>query len=169
MECRELILDGLARTEEGLRRTLEGLSAEQLAWRPTEQANSIGWLVWHLTRVQDEHVAELADRPQAWLEDGWHARFGRPADAHDTGYGHGPSEVASIRPDGTAVLLDYHAATYRRSVAYLQTLSCSDLDRIVDTRWDPPVTAGARLISVVDDCAQHMGQSGFLRGLLPTR
>ena len=169
MECRELILDGLSRTEEGLRRTLEGLSAEQLAWRPTEQANSIGWLVWHLTRVQDEHLAELADKPQAWLEDSWHARFGRPADEHDTGYGHGPSEVASVRPDGPGVLLDYHAAVYSRSVAYLKTLSCSDLDRIVDTRWDPPVTAGARLISVVDDCAQHMGQIGYVRGILPPR
>jgi uncharacterized damage-inducible protein DinB len=167
MECRDLILDGLARTEEGLRHALKDLSAEQLAWRPTEGANSIGWLAWHLTRIQDDHVAHLAGLGQAWLEEGWHQRFGRPADKDDTGYGHGPNEVASVRPDSPRVLLEYHAAVYARTRAYLQTITCADLDRVVDTRWDPPVTAGVRLVSVVDDCAQHMGQLSFVRGLLP--
>jgi hypothetical protein len=169
MECRDLIVDGLSRVEGNLRQTVEGLTAEQLASRPQDTANSIGWLAWHLTRVQDDHISELAGRPQAWVADGWHARFGRPADPGDIGFGDGPDEVASMRPDGPQVLIDYHAAVHGQSLAYLQTLSCADLDRIVDRRWNPPVTAGVRLVSVVDDCAQHVGQMAYVRGLIEGR
>jgi hypothetical protein len=169
MDCRDLLIDGLGRVEENMRMTLDGLSAEQLAFRPAEHANSIGWLAWHLTRVQDDHVSELAGRPQAWVADGWHARFGKPADPGDTGFGYGPDQVAGIRPDGPQVLLDYYAAVHIRSLEYLKDVSCDDMDRVVDTRWDPPVTAGVRLVSVVDDCAQHVGQMAYIRGLIEGR
>ena len=148
---------------------LDGLTAEQLAFRPAEHANSIGWLAWHLTRVQDDHVSELAGQPQAWLDEKWHERFGRPANPSDTGFGDGPRGVASVRPDGPAVLLEYHAAVQRRSLAYLRQLSCADMDRVVDTNWDPPVTAGVRLVSVLNDCTQHVGQMSYLRGLIEDR
>jgi hypothetical protein len=169
MECRDLVIDGLGRVDESLRMALDALSAEQLRWRPSEQANSIGWLAWHLTRVQDDHVSEIAGRPQAWIEDGWHARFGMPADPGDTGFGYTAEQVASIRPDGPGVLLEYHAAVHRRSLAYLEHATCADMDRIIDTRFKPPVTVGVRLISVVDDCAQHTGQMAYVRGLIENR
>src|SRR5437879_11789899 len=108
MDCKDLIVDGLKRVDEDLRAALEGLSAEQLRFRPAEHANSIAWLAWHLTRVQDDHISELAGRPQAWIAEGWHARFGKPADPSDTGFGYGPDQVASITPHDPRVLLDYH-------------------------------------------------------------
>jgi uncharacterized damage-inducible protein DinB len=169
MECRDLLIDALGRVAEDLGRTLDGLSAEQLAFRPAEQANSIAWLAWHLTRVMDDHVSELAGRSQAWIEDGWHARFGKPADPGDTGFGDGPDQVASMRPEAPGVLRDYHAAVHARSIAYLEGVGCQDLDRVVDTSWDPPVTAGVRLVSVVNDCTQHVGQMAYIRGLIEGR
>jgi uncharacterized damage-inducible protein DinB len=159
MDCRDLIVDGLNRVDEDLRRALEGLTAEQLGFRPAEHANSVAWLAWHLTRVQDDHVSELAGRPQAWISDGWHARFDK----------HGPAEVAAIRPESAAVLIDYYAAVHRRSLEYLASVSCADMDRVIDRRWDPPVTVGIRLVSVVNDCTQHVGQLAFLRGLIEGR
>ena len=169
MDCKDLVLDGLGRVEETMRKVLDGLSAEQLAARPGQAANSIGWLAWHLTRVEDGHISDLAGLPQAWIADGWHARFGRPADARDSGYGHSTEQVASIRPEGPQILLDYYAAVHRRSVEYLNGLTCADLDRVVDTRWDPPVTLGVRLVSVVNDTTQHVGQMAYVRGLLLDR
>ena len=166
MECRDLVIDGLSRVEEGLRAAVEGLSADQLAFRAGPEANSIAWMAWHLTRVQDDHIAELAGQPQAWMAERWYERFGRPADAHDTGYGHRPEQVAGIRPERPEVLVEYHRAVHARSVAYLQTLGCQDMDHVIDRRWDPPVTVGVRLVSVVDDCAQHVGQMAYVRGLL---
>jgi uncharacterized damage-inducible protein DinB len=169
MDCRDLIIDALSRVDEDLRRTLDGLSAEQLTFRPAEHANSIAWLAWHLTRVMDDHVSELAERRQAWLDQGWHARFGKPADPSDTGFGYGPDQVAGLRPEGPRVLLEYFAAVYHQTIDYLQRVTCADLDRVVDRRWDPPVTAGVRLISVANDCTQHVGQMAYLRGLVEGR
>ena len=169
MDCRDLIIDGLGRVDEDLRRTLDGLSREQLAFRPQETANSIGWLAWHLTRVMDDHVSELAGQRQAWVTDGWHQRFDKPADESDSGFGYGPAEVAALKVDSAQLLLDYFAAVYSRSLSYARTLSCEDLDRIVDRRWDPPVTAGVRLVSVVNDTTQHVGQMAYIRGLVEGR
>jgi uncharacterized damage-inducible protein DinB len=166
MDCKDLVIDGLARVEESFLMTLEGLSAEQLAFRPADHANSIAWLAWHITRVADDHMSDLAGTSQAWIADGWHARFNRPANAHDVGFGHGPQDVASIRPDGPQLLVEYYAAVHQRSIEYLSRLTCADLDRVVDTRWNPPVTAGVRLVSVVNDTTQHVGQMAYLRGLV---
>jgi uncharacterized damage-inducible protein DinB len=169
MDCKDLIVDGLTRVDEDLRMALGGLSEDQLAFRPAEHANSIAWLAWHLTRVQDDHVSELAGRSQAWIEQRWHARFNKPADPNDTGFGYGPAEVATIRPADPQLLIDYFAVVHQRSLAYLESLSCADMDRVIDTSWDPPVTAGVRLVSVVNDCTQHVGQMAYLRGLIEGR
>jgi uncharacterized damage-inducible protein DinB len=146
---------------------VDGLTPEQLTWAPADGANSIGWLVWHLTRVQDSHLAELTGREQVWVEGGWAPRFGLPAGTRDTGYGHRPAQVAAVRPESARVLLDYHAAVHERTVEHLRGLSAADLDRVVDEQWDPPVTLGVRLVSVYDDAAQHCGQAAYVRGLLP--
>src|SRR5438874_1417349 len=154
MDCKDLIIDALNRVEEDLKAALEGLNAEQLAFSPAEHANSIAWLAWHLTRVEDDHISELAGRPQAWIDQQWHARFDKPADPAETGFGYQAEQVASIKPEGPDLLIEYYAAVHKRTLDYLNTLTCADMDRIVYTRWDPPVTAGVRLVSVVNDCTQ---------------
>jgi uncharacterized damage-inducible protein DinB len=170
MECRDLVIDALGRVEEDLRRCLDGLAPEQLAFRPNEQANSIAWLAWHLTRVQDDHVSDLAGQPQAWIADGWHAKFDRPADPHDVGFGHTAEQVAAVRPQSPKLLLDYFEAVHRRSVSYLQTVRSEDLDRELDEpQWETPVIVGVRLVSVINDCTQHVGQMAYIRGLIEQR
>lgn len=165
MKSAELLEDGLDRVREVVSDVLAGLSTDQLAFRPSPAANSVCWLIWHLTRVQDDHVAEVAGAEQAWTADGWAARFALPLAVSETGYGHDADRVGAVR--ATAELLaGYHDAVHARSVAFVRTLTDSDLDRIVDERWDPSVSLGVRLISVIDDDAQHAGQAAFLRGLI---
>ncbi len=168
MDCKDLIVDGLNRVDEDLRATLDGLTAEQLAFRPAEHSNSIAWLAWHLTRVEDDHVSEMAGRPQAWVEQGWHERFDKPADPADTGFGYTAEQVATLRPEGQA-LLDYYAVVHKRSLDYLAGLACEDMDRVIDTRWNPPVSVGVRLVSVINDCTQHVGQMAYVRGVIENR
>ncbi|WP_114559866.1 mycothiol transferase [Desertihabitans aurantiacus] len=145
---------------------VEGLDAEQLATRPSPRANTIAWLVWHLTRVQDDHVAEVAGREQVWTADGWAERFGLPFDPTETGYGMGVDDVAAVRDVDAELLTGYHRAVHQATDAYLQTLGEDDLDRVVDESYDPPVTLGVRLVSVVTDDLQHAGQAAYVRGLL---
>ena len=168
MDVRELLADGFGRLPELVAEAVEGLSPEQLTWAPAAGANPIGWLVWHLTRVQDHHVSDLLDADQIWVTGDWPARFGLAPDPHNTGYGHDPKRVAAVRPDSARSLVDYYAAVASRTTALIGDVTPEALDRVVDRRWDPPVTLGVRLTSVLGDDLQHVGQAAYVRGLLPT-
>ncbi len=168
MSPAELLVDLYARVLENAVAAVDGLSVEQLAQRPSsarDDANPVGWLVWHLARVQDDHVADVAGHEQVWTADGWARRFDLALDDADIGYGHTTAEVAVVRADA-ALLTGYLHAVHARSVAYVLGLAPADLARVVDERWDPPVTLGVRLVSVGDDGAQHAGQAAYARGLL---
>jgi uncharacterized damage-inducible protein DinB len=163
----ELLSDAYGRLPDLVRSAVEGLTPEQLHWAPGPGSNSIGWLVWHLTRVQDAHVAELADAKQVWTSGDWAGRFGLAhAGPDDTGFDHVPEQVDAVRPESAEALVEYYDAVAERTRAMLAGLREADLDRVVDERWEPPVTLGVRLVSVLDDDVQHAGQAAYVRGLL---
>jgi uncharacterized damage-inducible protein DinB len=165
----DVLSDAFDRISELVHAAVRGLSADQLAYRVDADANSIGWLVWHLTRVQDDHVSAVRGAEQAWIEGGWVERFGLPFDADATGYGHSADEVGAVRVGSDELLLAYFDEVHSQTVAYVRQLTAADLARIVDDRWDPPVTLSARLVSVISDDIQHAGQSAFIRGIVERR
>ncbi len=161
-----LLLELYGRIPPLAQRSVDGLAAARLVERPLPGANTIAWLVWHSARVQDDHVAEILGEDQLWVHGGWARRFGLDPDPADTGYGHSADEVTTVRPERPEVLLEYLDAVDARTRAMLGDLTAADLDRIVDRRWDPPVTLGVRLVSIADDSLQHLGQAAYVRGLL---
>lgn len=162
----DLVVDALDRVQETVHEVVEGLDEAALTYRLDDRANTIAWLVWHLARVQDHHVAEILETSQIWAGGDWAARVGLDPDPSNTGYGHTADEVLSVRPESGQVLVDYLDAVAARTHAMLAELVPADLDRVVDRRWDPPVTLGVRLVSVADDCLEHAGQAAYARGLL---
>jgi hypothetical protein len=166
METAPLLLEFYGRVPPLAAQAVEGLDEEVLRRSPVAGANTIGWLVWHLTRVQDHHVAELLDAEQIWVGGDWARRCGLEPDPTNTGYGHTAEQVRAVRPEGPGVLLDYLGAVDARTTALLEQLTPADLDVVVDERWDPPVTMGVRLVRIADDCLQHVGQAAYVRGLL---
>ncbi|GAA0934520.1 mycothiol transferase [Pseudonocardia zijingensis] len=169
MDVAALLTDAFSRIGEEVHGAVDGLSAEQLAHRVDAEANSIAWLVWHLSRVQDDHVAGVAGSEQVWTAQGWADRFGLPFEVGSIGYGHSAADVAKVRVDSPDLLTGYYDAVAARTREYVAGLTEADLDRVVDENWDPPVTLGVRLISVIDDCAQHAGQAAFVRGIVLRR
>ena len=169
MTVADLVIDGFDRIRQIVHAAVRDLTEHQLGQRLDSEANSIAWLIWHLTRVQDDHLAELAGTGQVWTEAGWHERFGLELDPADTGYGHSSSDVATLAGVGAGDLAGYHAAVHARTVEYLGGLTDDDLARVVDRSWDPPVTLGVRLVSVISDDLQHVGQAAYVRGVLERR
>ena len=171
MNSVDVLLDAFGRVRSDVARALDGLGADELALRVDDTANPVSWLVWHLTRVQDDHLADLAGAEQAYTADGWSARFGLPLDDGDIGYGHTSDQVDAVARTTTdpTLLLGYLDATQERTVAYLRTLADDDLDAVIDDAWDPPVTRGVRIVSVVDDDIQHAGQAAFVAGIARAR
>ncbi|MFH9870744.1 DinB family protein [Streptomyces lydicus] len=162
----DLLVDAFGRIREAVEEAVDGLDPDEIASRPAEESNSVGWLVWHLTRIQDDHVAGVAGTEQVWTADGWYERFGLPFAADDTGYGHSPEEVAAVRDLSAELLTDYHEAVHDATVQYLAGVEDKDYKRVVDRAWSPPVTLGVRLVSVIADDLQHAGQAAYVRGLL---
>ncbi len=166
MEVQDLLIEVYGRVTDHMHQATDGLDADQLARPPGDGTNPIGWLVWHLTRVEDHHISELIDQPQVWTTGPWAAGVGIEPDPHNTGYGHTKVEVASVRPEGPDALLGYYQAVRDRTESYLRSITPDQLDQVVDDRWDPPVTLGVRLVSIADDEVQHAGQANYVRGLL---
>jgi uncharacterized damage-inducible protein DinB len=168
MRTSDILRDGFGRVKEAVAEVLEGAEETDLSFRPDSSANTVAWLVWHLSRVQDDHVAEVAGTEQIWVTGGWRERFDLPLPAGDTGYGHSSEHVARVVARA-GDLAAYHAAVATRTDEYLQGVADEDLDRVVDRRWEPPVTLGVRLVSVLADDLQHAGQAAYVMGLARRR
>lgn len=162
----DLLTDAFSRVRDGVHSVVAELEPDQLSTVIAPGSNSIAWLVWHLTRVQDAQVTDVAGTEQAWTTDGWHERFGLPFQSKDTGFGHAPDDVAAVRGLSAQQLIDYHDAVAEQTARYVGGLGDDELDRVVDERWDPPVTLAVRLVSILGDDLQHIGQAKFVRGLL---
>lgn len=169
MDVARLLKELFDRIPPLVRGAVEGLDREDLAWRAAPEANTIGWLAWHIGRVQDAQIAAVTGEPQVWESGVWPHRVGLDPDPSDTGYGHTPEQVAAVLPAHPDALVGYVEAVHGVAVAFLGTLGSADLERIVDRRWDPPVSLGVRLVSIAGDCLQHAGQAAYVRGLLGRR
>ena len=163
---KQILVDAFGRVRELVIDLTDGLTDETASYLPDPEANSIAWLIWHLSRVQDDHLADLAQVEQVWPE--WRERFGLPFNTRVTGYGHGPKDVAAVRVS-SKLLGAYHQAVHELTLRYVDGITAAELVRIVDTRWDPPVTAAVRLVSVIGDTMQHLGQAAYVRGLAERR
>jgi hypothetical protein len=164
----DLMVDAFERIRDSVHPAVNGLSAEELAFRPDSESNSIAWLVWHLTRIQDDHMAGLAGTEQVWTANDWVERFGLPLDPDDTGYGHDPDTVALVTADAHA-LIGYYEDVHQSTLEFVRTLEKADFGRVVDQSWDPPVTLSVRMVSVIVDDLQHVGQAAYVRGILMRR
>ncbi len=166
MDWKDLLEDAYNRIPTFVEHVLSDLNRSDLVWQPRHDSNSIGWLVWHLTRQQDAQVSVLMEEDQLWIKDLWHQKFERPADPDDVGFGDTPEEVAAFVPPGNEVLLDYLRKTVQRTIGYFKGLSEKDLDRTLDEpQYRPLPTVGVRLVSILDDCILHAGQAAYIRGL----
>jgi hypothetical protein len=162
--AQELLRDSFTRLIEHVDELADGLTDDVATHRPTPQANSIAWLIWHSARVQDVQVCDIAKTEAVWTREGWVDRFGLDLPRDDTGYGHSPDDVAKISAP-VELLAGYYHAVHEMTLEFVKTLGDAELQRVIDRRWNPPVTASARLVSIVDDCAQHLGQAAYLRGI----
>lgn len=160
----DLLRDAFTRLIEHVDEITDGLTDEVSTYRPTPEANTIAWLVWHSARVQDAQVADVAGVDQVW--DGWVERFALDLPKDDTGYGHTSDDVGKVRASAE-LLAGYYRAVHEMTLAYVAKVDADEIERVIDENWDPPVTASVRLISVIDDCAQHLGQAAYLKGIAP--
>lgn len=164
MLTNDILADGFERVRDIVEYVVDGLDDKQLLYRPSKDANSIAWLVWHLARVQDDHIASAADVEQLWKKK-WHKKFDLPYEIESIGYGQSSEEVSKMKANAKN-LVAYYDDVYTMTIKYIKTLSEKDYAKIVDKNWEPPVTLAVRIMSVLNDVTQHAGQAAYIRGIL---
>ena len=167
MNLQKFVLDIYNRRYQELAQTVNGLTTEQLQYQPKPESNSIGWLVWHAIRTQDRLNADLFGEDQLWVSTRWYLKFNRTPDQNDTGYGHTPTQAANFKAPDSQIFLDYARAVHERTRAYVTTrLTEHDLEReVLSPSLKTTDTVEQRILSTINDF-QHIGQAGYVRGLL---
>ncbi|PPF78914.1 hypothetical protein C5B96_13860 [Subtercola sp. Z020] len=160
----DILADSFTRVSGSVHSVLRGVTQADLAARVDPEANTIAWLVWHIARGQDAQVSALAETDELWTSDGWYEKFGVPFASSASGYGQSPADVAALDDIGADLLGGYFDAVHARTLEIVGSLDPAEFSRVVDDSYDPPVTLAARLVSVVNDCTQHVGQASFIKG-----
>ncbi|MFC2038257.1 DinB family protein [Chloroflexota bacterium] len=167
MESGEFISGLFTRISEVLETALDGLNEQEINMQPLPECNSIGWMAWHLTRVQDRFISMLSGNEQVWLTGKWYEKFGRDANPGEVGFGHTPEDLAGFKAPNAKVLLDYHLATLEETRKYASTLTSEELDRDIEDSRAPKVAL--RLTAFISDNFQHAGQIAYLRGWIKNK
>ena len=162
MDAVGFISDCLAQVHLRLLATCEGLSTEQLLWRPAPTANNIGFILWHLSRNEDTRVTSSGKLGEdLWAAESWHDRFGQPATAPDPGDRMGLRALAIPSMDA---LVGYSEAVHQRTARYVSGLTPEVLDQLPDPAR-PEFTVGDSLRHLITHKNNHHGQIDYLRGL----
>ena len=161
MDVRGLLTEGFGRITELYDGVAEGLDERTLHERPDGTGNPVGWLLWHLARVQDHHVADLADPPQVW--ENFQERFGLANDTDDIGYGHTSEQVDAVRIQDPQLLVDYHHEVTLATARYLAHRRRGGARARGRPGLGPARHGRPRLVSIQGDCLQHLGQAAYVR------
>ena len=163
MTINEFITDALEKENGFLMDALDGLTSEELAWQPAPDANSIGWILWHMVRVEDMWIQFFAQfQTELWETEGWHEKFGLPT--RDNGFGHTAEQVNNFPGVDLEQFLQYRAAVRASTLAYLDTLNPDDMATVPRERR-PEMSLGAMFRQIIGEMYQHVGHIAYLRGL----
>jgi len=171
MDALDLLKNLVRRPIEALDNFWSDLDPSRLNSHPGGHPNSIAWLLWHTARETDAQIAPLMQQEERWTAEGFDTRFGfadQNLGTADIGLGQSADDAWKITveqtPEGKALLREYLETVYGQFSRWIESLTADDLDRIIDEQWDPPVTLGIRILSVIDDATQHVGQAAYIAG-----
>ena len=166
MDARNVLREAASRPATEAKALIDTLPIGALNAHAGGHTNSIAWLLWHAGRQMDAQLAQLNGESQVWHSQGFDARFNLGELGYTVGYGHTTEQARAVVVEDAALLVEYLGATTAALSEYIAGLSEADLDDVIDTSWTPHVTRGVRLVSMIDDAAQHVGQAAYAAGIL---
>lgn len=162
----EFIQNCLDQNYRSLVRCLEGLTPEELSWRPNPQCMSIGFIAWHYDRILDMWMARCRDAPQLW-EEGWADKMGRsPAQPLDNGVMFTEKELEGFEVPPLSLLLEYAGAAKESAMRFLKGLTDDALDKTFIMARGGEINLTTMFQQVIWEFNQHGGQMAYLRGML---
>ena len=166
MALQEFIRESFEVNWEWLERYLEGLTQEEIEYRPSEHCHSIGFIVWHYGRALDMWTQTLARRQPQLYEQEWAGRLGMKPEPMDVGFGYGAGDLAGWRCPEKALLVEYAAAARDNLLGFLGEHDDDSLTAAtMVNRQGNEITLATMFRMLVWEVNQHGGQAGYLRGM----
>ena len=165
MEVTNFILDILDSQQIVLMTALDGLSYDELTWRPGSETNPIGFILWHQIRDEDYIQGMIQQQPQVWISEKWYEKLSMSDDPDEDGYGYTAEQVAAFIVPELKDLLTYAEATRAQTTEFLKALHPGEIDRIIQTPYWGKQSIGQIFSSFLCEVIQHTGQIAYLRGL----
>ena len=163
MTLNEFIEDAFNTEREYLIDALGDLTSDELMWRAGPEANPIGWILWHMTRIEDMWFQFFIQRQtEIWERDGWNEKFGLPT--RDNGFQHTLEQVADFPAYDLSEMMRYGEAVRSDTLAYLKTVSSEQMDD-VPREARPEMSVGRIFRQVIGEIYQHQGHIAYLKGL----
>ena len=162
METVSFISQCLSQAQLRLLASCEGLTRDQVLWRPAPSANNIGFILWHVARAEDGLITRMSGNQRAlWVSEEWHKKFDQPVDAPDPGDRMG---LRSLAIPELKVLNDYSRAAHQRAQSFIRSLTAEGLDEAPDPS-KPELTVAGWLRHMITHKNNHHGQVDYIRGL----
>ena len=163
MDVKEMFTYSLKESWTFLSEALEGLSQEEVNWAPAPHCNSIAFILWHVTRVEDVLIHPISQRIAGvyWTQ-GWQERLGIPAT--EIGYQYTEEQLQAWSAPKFEDLQEYAQAVHERTLAFVETLTPEKLLEVPRPDY-PNQTIGVILAHLATEIAQHVGQISYLRGV----
>lgn len=162
MDSIKFIQHSLNQVYERLQASCQGLTREQMLWRPAPGANHIGFILWHLGRANDSMMQRATKGSQVWEEEGWYKRFGYPQEGMGTGFGE--EQIDALPLPQPEELLAYLTRVHQELLKRVQSMTPEHLDRPMDPA-QPDRTVGMMLRHIITHSNNHHGQVDYIRGL----
>ena len=155
---------GLSECFEKLRRALDGLSEDELSWRPALESNTIDWLVWHMARAEDEWInTRLRNTEAIWVRDGLAERIG--SDDTGSGFGQSADEIRTMPAFDVPLVMEYYEAVRKGTSEYFANeMRDTDPLEAIPQSGKYTLTYGGVLGHLLCEEAEHLGQIEYLRG-----
>lgn len=162
MEAREVMLRSLEQSQEYLTRALDGLTQKEAAWSLGEECNSIIFILWHTSRVEDFFVNRVIQRQLELYEtEGWLEKLGTPAKG--SGWEYTGEQLQAWPVPKLEIVRGYADSVREKTLAFVRSVTAEQLSEVPRPERSPD-SIGATLTRIITEIALHTGQIAYLRG-----
>lgn len=154
----------LSGLKSALERPLDGLTREEISWRPSCGCNSIGLILFHIARTEDSIIqSSVKGEPLIWESAKWYEKLNLPVEEEGAHYTIEQVNAFKVPPFND--LMAYYDAVRRKTKECLRGMQPEELDRNISFGNYGELPLATIFSFIVTHASQHVGEISYLRGL----
>jgi uncharacterized damage-inducible protein DinB len=165
MEIKEYMLVQVESFKGSVDRMLNGLTQQEITWRPSSGSNSIGLILFHVIKSEDSTIqSTLQGKKMLWETEKWYEKLNLPVT--EGGAHYTADQVNDFKVPMLKDLLAYMDAARAKTIEYVKKVDVKELDRTIKVVWGKgESTIGGVFAFHLAHVTRHIGECSYIRGL----